>query len=69
MPRRLVKRIDTQTKLQGSSRSDFIRQAIQRQLVRLERWDGLTQEARRQHKGKPLSKTELAELVRKHRSA
>ncbi len=68
MPKQLVDRIDTQTKLQGSSRSDFVRQAVRKQLALLERWDAITKEARNQYGGSPLSEVEVAELVSKHRN-
>ena len=36
MPEKLVEQIDAQTKAQGGSRSDFIRQAVRKQLSEAE---------------------------------
>ena len=41
MPKKLVEQIDAQTKSQGGSRSDFIRQAVRKQLTTLEHWNNL----------------------------
>jgi len=68
MPKKLVERIDNQTKLQGSNRSDFVRQAVRKQLALLERWDAISQRAQAQYKGEALSETEVADLVRAQRS-
>jgi len=68
MPRQLVKRIDAQTKRQGASRSDFVRQAVSKQLALLEQWEQLTAKVRGQYRGKSMSDTEVAEVVRKQRS-
>ncbi|MEI9914430.1 MAG: ribbon-helix-helix domain-containing protein [Candidatus Saccharibacteria bacterium] len=38
MPVKLVQRIDDQTKKQGYSRSDFVRQAVRKQLASMEQW-------------------------------
>jgi len=68
MPKQLVERIDAQTKRQGSSRSDFVRLAVRKQLATLERWESLTSKVRSQYKGKQLSEDEVAEVVRTHRA-
>jgi metal-responsive CopG/Arc/MetJ family transcriptional regulator len=68
MPKRLVERIDAQTKRQGSTRSDFIRQAVNKQLSVLERWENLTNNVRREYKGSELSEAEVADIVREERS-
>jgi metal-responsive CopG/Arc/MetJ family transcriptional regulator len=68
MPKRLVERIDAQTKRQGSTRSDFIRQAVNKQLSVLERWENLTRSIRQDYKGKTLNETEVAEIVRTERN-
>ena len=67
MPKRLVERIDAQSKLQGSSRSDFIRQAVNKQLSILERWERLTSSIRADYKGKLLSEDEIATIVHSER--
>jgi metal-responsive CopG/Arc/MetJ family transcriptional regulator len=68
MPEKLVKQIDAQTKAQGGSRSDFIRQAVRKQLTTLERWNNLTSRTRSLYKGKQLSESEVANIVRAERS-
>jgi len=68
MPRQLVKRIDAQTRRQGASRSDFVRQAVSKQLAVLEQWEQLTGKARSQYAGKQLSESEVAGLVSKQRT-
>ena len=68
MPKKLVERIDDQTKRQGSSRSDFVRQAVRKQLATLERWENITSKVRDEYKGKELSETEVVEVVRSERT-
>jgi len=68
MPKQLVERIDAQTKRQGSSRSDFVRQAVRKQLITLERWDNLANKTRSQYKGKEFSDAEVADIVRTERT-
>ncbi len=68
MPKQLVERIDAQSKQQGSSRSDFVRQAVRKQLAVMERWDSLTKQVRNQYKGKVYTEAEVAEIVRTERS-
>lgn len=68
MPKRLVERIDAQTRSQGSTRSDFIRQAVNKQLSILESWEKLTTNTRQEYKGKKLSEDEVADIVRDERS-
>jgi len=68
MPKQLIERIDAQTKLQGSSRSDFVRIAVRKQLASLENWDKLTSKVRSQYKGERLSEDEVAEIVREQRA-
>ncbi|HET9174654.1 MAG TPA: ribbon-helix-helix protein, CopG family [Candidatus Saccharimonadales bacterium] len=68
MPKRLVERIDAQTRRQGSTRSDFIRQAVNKQLSILESWEKLTTNTRQEYKGKKLSEDEVADIVRDERS-
>jgi len=68
MPEKLVEQIDAQTKAQGGSRSDFIRQAVRKQLSILERWNNLTSKTRNLYKGKQLSEAEVAAIVRTERS-
>lgn len=67
MPVKLVQRIDSQTKKQGYSRSDFVRQAVRKQLATLEQWDNLTISVRSEYNGRVLSEDEVAELVNKQR--
>ena len=68
MPKQLVERIDAQTKRQGSSRSDFVRTAVRKQLATLENWESLTSKVRSQYKGKQLNEDEVAEIVRTQRA-
>lgn len=68
MPAKLVQRIDFQTKKQGYSRSDFVRQAVRKQLAALEQWENLTDSVRDEYKGKDLSATEVAKIVSSQRS-
>lgn len=68
MPPKLVQRIDSQTKKQGYSRSDFIRQAVRKQLSILEQWEDLSGSVRRQYKGKNLSEDEVVKIVSSQRS-
>ena len=68
MPKRLVERIDAQTRRQGSTRSDFIRQAVNKQLSILESWEKLTINTRQEYKGNNLSEDEVANIVRDERS-
>lgn len=67
MPEKLVEQIDVQIKSQGGSRSDFIRQAIRKQLTTLEQWNNLTIKIRSQYKGRQLSEEEVADTVRSER--
>lgn len=69
MPDELVKKIDKQTKLQGGSRSDFIRQAVRKQLTILEQWQSLTQVARQLYVGPTMSEQAVADIVREVRAA
>lgn len=64
MPTELVKEIDKQAKLKGSNRSDFIRQAIRKQLTTLQQWQTVSQAARKSYSGKALSEKEVADIVR-----
>jgi len=68
MPKQLVERIDVQTKRQGSSRSDFVRLAVRKQLAILEQWDSLSNKVRGQYKDKQLSEDEVVEVVRSYRA-
>ena len=68
MPKQLVERIDAQTKRQGSSRSDFVRTAVRKQLATLENWESLASKVRSQYKGKQLNEDEVAEIVRTQRA-
>ena len=68
MPKKLVEQIDAQTKSQGGSRSDFIRQAVHKQLTTLEHWNNLTSRTRSLYKSKQLSEAEVADIVRIERS-
>ena len=68
MPVKLVQRIDAQTKRQGYSRSDFVRQAVRKQLAILEQWEDLTKSVRGEYSGKVMSEDEVAEIVSKQRS-
>ena len=68
MPVKLVQRIDAQTKRQGYSRSDFVRQAVRKQLAILEQWEDLTKSVRGEYSGKVMSDDEVAEIVSKQRS-
>jgi metal-responsive CopG/Arc/MetJ family transcriptional regulator len=68
MSKKLVERIDAQSKLQGSNRSDFIRQAVNKQLAILERWERLAYNTRHGYKGKKLSESEIADIVRTERA-
>ena len=69
MPSELVEKIDLQSKLQGSNRSDFIRRAVYRQLSTLEQWQALTGVVRQQYKGKALTETQVADIVRGYRAS
>jgi len=68
MPKQLVERIDAQTKRQGSSRSDFVRLAVRKQLAILEQWDSLSNKVRSQYKDKQLSEDEVVKVVRSYRA-
>lgn len=68
MPAELVKKIDEQSKLSGSNRSDFIRQAVRRQLDILEQWQAVTKAIRADYKGPKLSEEEVADIVRQYRA-
>lgn len=68
MPKKLIERIDDQTKRQGSNRSDFVRIAVRKQLAALEQWDAVTAQARKQYKGERLSEDEVAQIVREQRA-
>ena len=68
MPKQLVERIDAQTKRQGSSRSDFVRLAVRKQLAILEQWDSLSNKVRSQYNDKRLSEDEVVEVVRSYRA-
>ncbi len=68
MPEKLVKQIDAQTKAQGGNRSDFIRQAVRKQLTTLERWNSLANKTRSNYEGKQLSEAEVANIVRSERT-
>jgi metal-responsive CopG/Arc/MetJ family transcriptional regulator len=68
MPQKLIEQIDAQTKIQGGNRSDFIRQAVRKQLNILERWDNLTSKTRSEYKGKQLSEAEVADIVSTERT-
>lgn len=68
MPKQLVERIDAQTKRQGSSRSDFVRLAVRKQLAILEQWDSLSNKVRSQYKDKQLSEDEVVNVVRSYRA-
>ena len=67
MPNELVKKIDRQSKLQGSNRSDFIRQAVRVQLTVLEQWQTTSKAARKSYKGKTLNEQNVADTVREVR--
>ena len=68
MPSELVKKIDAQSKLQASNRSDFIRQAVRKQLSSLERWQKATEAIRRDYNGPTMSEDEVADLIRGERA-
>ena len=68
MPDELVKKIDQQSRLQGSNRSDFIRQAVRKQLDVLEMWDKAAAAARRDYKGPVMNEEEVANLIRAERA-
>ncbi|HLA49078.1 MAG TPA: ribbon-helix-helix domain-containing protein [Candidatus Saccharimonadales bacterium] len=68
MPNDLVKKIDRQAKSQGSNRSDFIRQAVRKQLDVLEMWDKAAAAARRDYKGPVMNEEEVADLIRAERA-
>jgi len=67
MPAELVKKIDRQSKLQGSNRSDFIRRAVYRQLGVLEQWQALAAATRAGYQGKALTEADVAGIVRADR--
>jgi len=68
MPAELVAKIDRQSRLQGSNRSDFIRQAVYKQLSSLEQWQVLASATRVSYKDKPLTESEVADIVRTARN-
>lgn len=68
MPQKLIEQIDAQTKTRGGNRSDFIRQAVRKQLSILERWDNLTSKTRTEYQGEQLSEAEVANIVRSERT-
>lgn len=65
----LIKEIDKQAGKQFSNRSDFIRQAVRKQLEALEQWQKLTAAARSNYKGSAKSYEQIAALVRKERKS
>ncbi len=67
MPENLVKKIDEQARLSGSNRSDFIRQAVRKQLAGIEQWQALTTSARKDYSGEMLSEKQVADIVRAKR--
>ncbi|MBW3569248.1 ribbon-helix-helix domain-containing protein [Candidatus Parcubacteria bacterium] len=68
MPENLVKKIDKQSRSSGSNRSDFIRQAVRRQLAIIEQWQAVSASARKNYSGKQLSEKQVADIVRKDRA-
>lgn len=69
MPEELVKELDRQSKLQGSNRSDFIRQAVRRQITLFRQWQDLSIAARSQYSGPRLSESEVSDIVSRSRKA
>ncbi len=67
MPSDLVKKIDHQAKSQGSNRSDFIRQAVRKQLSALEQWETITKQMRSNYKGPKFSEKQVADVVQRER--
>lgn len=68
MSAELVKKIDKQAKVTGSNRSDFIRQAVRKQVDVLEMWDKAAEAIRRDYNGPVMTEEEVADLVRKERA-
>lgn len=69
MPESLVKKIDKQSRSSGSNRSDFIRQAVRKQLAIIEQWQALSKLVRNNYSGEQLSEKQVADIVRKSREA
>ncbi len=69
MPEELVKKIDWHSKTLGSNRSDFIRQAVHKQLVVLDQWELLAGVVRADYKGPQLNETQVADLIRADRAS
>lgn len=67
MPDKLVEQIDQHSRLQGSNRSDFIRQAVRKQLTAVEQWQTSTKVTRAEYGGKKLSEKQVADVVRAER--
>ncbi len=67
MPESLVKKIDKQARLTDGNRSDFIRQAVRKQLAILDQWQILTESSRASYSGKQLNEAEVAAIVRASR--
>lgn len=67
MPDKLVEQIDQHSRLQGSNRSDFIRQAVRKQLTAVEQWQTSTKVIRAEYGGKKLSEKQVADVVRAER--
>lgn len=68
MPSDLVKKIDEQSKRQANNRSEFIRQAVRKQLSTLEHWQELTESARSDYKGPDMSYEEVADMIHDERT-
>jgi len=68
MPEDLVKKLDKQSRASSSNRSDFIRQAVRKQLDTLEQWNTVSKAARLDYSGKALSEHQVADIVRKTRA-
>ena len=67
MPEELVKKVDQQSRLTGSNRSDFIRQAVRKQVSNLELWQQAAIAARTDYSGPDMNESEVADLVRQER--
>lgn len=68
MPEDLIKKLDKQSRASSSNRSDFIRQAVRKQLDTLEQWNTVSKAVRSDYAGKDLSEQQVANIVRETRA-
>lgn len=60
LPQQLIAKVDRLAKRHAANRSEFIRDALRRQIMEQERWDMLVAQSRTQTKGVDRNSTEYA---------